>query len=82
MEIFGINIEYDKWIHFMISAMAVFWILAVKKYRSQGIVFCYLLAIGKELYDIKNGNPEFMDFVYTVALPTIIYIILKLKRNV
>ena len=28
-----------------------------------------MAGLGKELYDTKNGNAEFADFAYTIAVP-------------
>lgn len=88
MEIFGINIEYDKWVHFIVIAMPSLWALIIAKGKQQiwlTFILCTFIAAGKELiYDLalKNGNPEMLDFLFSMIAPTIILIVtLKFKRD-
>lgn len=78
--------NYDKWLHLLISGMLSLWMLILANTKSKvwiGFTICLLIAAGKELfYDmyLGKGNPEFLDFVYTIILP-IIVLIIKSKKH-
>ena len=44
-----------------------------------GLILCYVIGIGKEVYDYvsKKGTPEVLDAVWTVLPGTLLYIIIS-----
>jgi len=60
-------IPHDKLSHFFIGSVLA--TIGCLFSLGLGIALCFLFAVGKEIYDkvSKTGNPEFLDFVWTVA---------------
>jgi hypothetical protein len=44
------------------------------------LILVHVIAISVELWDYfsKKGTPEFLDYLYTVILPTLIYVLISL----
>jgi|GEM_PF-6958160 len=43
-----------------------------------GLIAAFAFGMGKEIWDIKHGTPEFLDFIATASGGFVVFLILKL----
>lgn len=69
-------LEKDKVKHLLIG-LIIYLSLARFTHIFIALIITFIIGVGKEVYDkiSKKGKPEFMDFIYTVAIPSILCII-------
>ena len=72
----------DKKLH-LIAGMVIFLLSLLFVSPTMALGLAYAAGIGKELLDkyVISGTPELMDIVATVALPTVIYIIIRIRNR-
>ena len=75
LKIFG-NIKHDKLLHFFYGSMISF--VSVLIFGINGLCITVAIAAAKEIiwdYLMKKGNPEILDFIFTI-IPAAMLLIL------
>ena len=74
------NIQHDKLLHFLYGTLISFPLIFF--FNITGFIISSIIFAAKEIiYDkiLKRGNPEIIDFLYSLA-PAILFLIMKLIK--